>query len=150
MTTASWCVLLALVTSYACCAIARMRAKARGMPGDDRGPCLLSVAFAGLPPWDAKRNAFQALALFGAAVLVAQQVGAPQPWVDGLALAWMGVRIAHMGFHLAERPSLRRLAQMASLGCALGIFAGSALAGHPHASTPTAARVVRSAAGLRD
>ena len=152
MTTASWCVLVALVVCHAGCAIARMRSSMPGVLHGDRGPCVASEAVPGHPPraWDPRRNAFQALSLFAAAVIAAQQAGAPQAWVDGLALAWMGVRIAHMGFHLAGRPSLRRLAQLASVGCALGIFAGSAMAGRPHAPSATGSRIVRSAAGLRD
>ena len=151
MTTASWCVLVALVISQACCAIARLRARRRGDPGDVRRACERSDVF-GTPRadgWDARRNAFQSLALFAASVLIAQQTGAPQAWVDGLALAWMAVRIAHAAFHLAGRPSLRTLAQAASLGCVLGLFVGSAMAERSNPPARAGSRIARSAAALR-
>ena len=152
MTTASWCVLVALVVSQACCAIARLRMRLRGDRRDVRRACERTDVLATPRPdgWDARRNAFQSLALFAAAVLVAQQTGAPQSWVDGLALAWAAVRVAHMAFHLAGRPSLRTLAQVASMVCALGIFVGSATAAPARAAAATASRIARSAAGLRN
>jgi uncharacterized MAPEG superfamily protein len=55
-------------------------------------------------------------------VVIAHLAGAPQPWIDTLALAWVVARVAYVAFYLADRSTLRSSAQFVSLGCVLGLF----------------------------
>jgi uncharacterized MAPEG superfamily protein len=55
----------------------------------------------------AQHNSFEALPLFIAGVLVAQQQGAAQATVDALALAFVAVRVVYIGLYLADRQAAR-------------------------------------------
>jgi len=77
----------------------------------------------------AHRNHFEAFPFFAAAVLVAQQTGAAQEWIDGLALAFVAARVVYTALYLNDLPSLRSLSWTVGYACVLGLFAVSAL--HP-------------------
>ncbi len=55
----------------------------------------------------AHRNHFEALPFFAAAVLVAQQVGAPQGQIDIAALVFIAARILYTVLYLTDKPSAR-------------------------------------------
>ncbi|NUT62112.1 MAPEG family protein [Herbaspirillum sp. C9C3] len=55
----------------------------------------------------AHRNHFEAFPFFAAAVLVAQQVGAPQGQIDIAALAFIAARLLYTVLYLADKPSAR-------------------------------------------
>ncbi|MRT28292.1 MULTISPECIES: MAPEG family protein [Herbaspirillum] len=55
----------------------------------------------------AHRNHFEAFPFFAAAVLVAQQVGAPQGQIDGAALVFIVARILYTVLYLTDKPSPR-------------------------------------------
>jgi len=75
----------------------------------------------------AHRNHFEAFPFFAAAVLVAQQNGAAQEWIDGLALAFVAARVVYTALYLNDLPSLRSLSWTVGYACVLGLFAVSAL-----------------------
>lgn len=75
----------------------------------------------------AHRNHFEAFPFFAAAVLVAQQTGAAQEWIDGLALAFVAARVVYTALYLNDLPSLRSLSWTVGYACVLGLFAVSAL-----------------------
>jgi len=126
MTTAYWCVLVAILLPYVCFGIARNTG--RGLDGkrlrDNRVPREFPSRIEGLPKraWDAQLNAFESLPGFAAAVIIAQLAHAPQDQVDALALVWVAVRVAHAAFYLTDRDKLRTSAQVISLLCVLGLF----------------------------
>jgi uncharacterized MAPEG superfamily protein len=70
----------------------------------------------------AHQNALEAFPLFAAAVLLAELHGAPQHVIDGLALAFLGARIAYAVCYLGDRPSLRSLIWTLALVINLAIF----------------------------
>lgn len=76
----------------------------------------------------AQLNAFEAFPPFAAGVLLAQQAGAAQATVDGLALAFVAARIAHGAFYLMDQAALRSLAWSAGLGAMIGLFVVAARA----------------------
>ena len=70
----------------------------------------------------AHQNGLEAFPLFAAAVLLAELHGAPRHVIDGLALAFLGARIAYAVCYLGDRPSLRSLIWTLALVINLAIF----------------------------
>ena len=70
----------------------------------------------------AHQNGLEAFPLFAAAVLLAELHGAPQHMIDGLALAFLGARVAYTVCYLGDRPSLRSLIWTLALVINLAIF----------------------------
>lgn len=77
----------------------------------------------------AHRNHFEAFPFFAAAVLVAQQNGAGQGWINNLAMIFIVMRLLYTAFYLTDVPVLRSLSWVIGYLCVLGLFALSAL--HP-------------------
>ncbi len=70
----------------------------------------------------AQANGFEALPLFIAGVLAAQQQGAAQGTVDLIATAFVLVRIAYIGCYLADREKARSLVWVLGLGLCISLF----------------------------
>ncbi|WP_153100481.1 MAPEG family protein [Paraburkholderia hayleyella] len=84
------------------------------------------ASLAALDGWRARahaahQNAWEALALFTAAVVVAGQAG-PNAWVDGLALTFVITRVLHGVFYLLDWALLRSLIWFVGLVCAVALF----------------------------
>jgi len=69
-----------------------------------------------------QRTRDESLPGFGAAVIIAHLVHAPQNLIDILASVWVLARIAHVAFYLTDKDKLRTSAQVISLACVLGMF----------------------------
>ena len=67
-------------------------------------------------------NGIETFAPFAAAVIVAHQLGAPQAWPDALAVAYIGFRLVHAGFYLADLGVARSLAFGGGVACTMAIF----------------------------
>ncbi|MGN6827266.1 MULTISPECIES: MAPEG family protein [Roseateles] len=127
MTVANYCIIAACVLPILCAGMAK--SKGFGKPRRDGGfdnhnP---RAWLAGLSGWQARANAaqansFEALPLFIAGVLAAQQMGAVQERIDMLALSFITFRLAYIGLYLADQPNLRSLAWFAALGSAVALF----------------------------
>lgn len=74
----------------------------------------------------AQLNAFEAFPLFAAAVIVAHLAQAPQPWVDGLAVTFVGLRIGYTLAYIYDRDRLRSLLWFAGFLCVIGLFVAGA------------------------
>jgi uncharacterized MAPEG superfamily protein len=74
----------------------------------------------------AQLNAFEALPLFAAAVIIAHLAGARQATVDTLALAFVGFRVLYTLAYLYDRPLLRSLLWSGGLLCVIGLFVAAA------------------------
>jgi uncharacterized MAPEG superfamily protein len=70
----------------------------------------------------AHQNGLEAFPLFAAAVLLAEMRGAPQHMIDGLALAFLGARIAYAVSYLGDRPTMRSIIWGLAFVCNLAIF----------------------------
>ncbi len=55
----------------------------------------------------AQANSFEALPFFFAAVLLATMLGAPQAWLDGLALLYLLLRLGYIAAYVGDKPSTR-------------------------------------------
>ncbi|MFY8116274.1 MAG: MAPEG family protein [Roseateles sp.] len=126
MSVANYCILVACVLPIVCAGLAKSKGfgKRRREGGyDNNNPREWMARLSG---WQARANAaqansFEALPLFIAGVLVAQQLGADQARVDMLALSFITFRLIYIGLYLADQAPLR------SLAWAAGFFSAGAL-----------------------
>ena len=127
MTIADACILVACLLPIACAGIAKSRGfgKRRRDGGfDNHQP---RAWLASLQGWQARAhaaqlNSFEALPIFIAGVLIAQRLAASQATVDGLAIAFVLLRVGYVGAYLADRASLRSLLWVLALGCCVALF----------------------------
>ena len=126
MTTAFWCVLVALLAPYFLSIAARAGAKKTDYEGDPRG------FNEDLEGWRrrahfAQLNAFETFPAFAAAVIIAHLAGAPQDRIDVLSLLFLGLRLLHAAFYIADKPSLRSYSWQFGMLCVIGLFVVAAL-----------------------
>ncbi len=127
MTLAEACILVACFLPIACAGIAKSRGfgKPRREGGfDNHSP---RQWLAGLQGWQARAhaaqlNSFEALPLFIAGVLVAQQHHAAQHTVDALAAAFIVLRIGFIWAYITDRANLRSVVWTLGLGCCVAQF----------------------------
>lgn len=126
MTIAYWCVLAAILLPYICFGIAVNRGKGPNGQSlrDNRSPRDFSNRIQGAAKraWSAHLNSFESLPGFAAAVIIAHLAGAPQDRIDALALTWVLARVVYVALYLADKNTLRSMAQLVSLACVLGLF----------------------------
>lgn len=70
----------------------------------------------------AQLNAFEAFPLFAAAVIIAHLTRAQQPWVDGLAVAFVGFRVVYTLAYIYDKPLLRSLVWTGGFLSVIGLF----------------------------
>ena len=101
MTLAFWCVLIATFLPYVAFGVVRgldpklPRASAKTLEG------------ASLRAHSAHLNAFEAFPPFAAAVIIAHIAGGASAFVNGLAAAFIIVRLGHTYFYIKDRQPLR-------------------------------------------
>jgi uncharacterized MAPEG superfamily protein len=124
---AHWCVLVAALLPIVCAGIAKSGAigKSRRDGGYDNGNPRGWLA--GQTGWRARANAaqansFEALPFFIAAVVIAQQLSAPQSRIDALAVVFVGLRLAYIGSYVAGLASARSLFWVMALGVNIAIL----------------------------
>jgi uncharacterized MAPEG superfamily protein len=127
MTIADACILVACLLPIACAGIAKSRGfgKPRREGGfDNHNP---RRWLADLQGWQARAhaaqlNSFEALPLFIAGVLVAQRLDASQATVNGLAVAFVLLRVGFIGAYVADRANLRSVLWLLALICSVALF----------------------------
>ena len=71
----------------------------------------------------AQKNAWEALAIFTAAVAVNSLHGYGEGWLSGvLAIVWLGARILHPIFYVYDLDKLRSLIFLVGFACSLALF----------------------------
>ncbi|MDL5032299.1 MAPEG family protein [Pelomonas sp. APW6] len=127
MTLANTCLIVAALLPIVCAGLAKSKGfgKRRRDGGyDNHNPRgWLST----LQGWQARANAaqansFEALPLFIAGVLAAQQMQAPQDRIDLLAASFIGIRLVYIAVYLADLATLRSIVWAAGLACSIGLF----------------------------
>jgi uncharacterized MAPEG superfamily protein len=124
MTIANWCVLVAALMPYAFAGLAKSR-----RDFDNARPRDWLAALDGWRQrahW-AQLNSFEAFPPFAAGVVIAQQAGASQGSVDGLALAFIALRLAYGGLYIVDRPSLRSIVWTLGVVVTVGLFVAAAV-----------------------
>lgn len=122
MTFALWCLLVVSLLPLACAGLSKWGGFDNRLPRE---------WLARQEGWRARANAAQqnsweALAMFGAAVLTAHVAEAPQPTVDQLAGAFVLTRVLFIACYVKDLAVLRSLVWIAGLGCCVGLFAAGA------------------------
>jgi uncharacterized MAPEG superfamily protein len=67
-------------------------------------------------------NGYESFPFFAAAVILAEMRAAPQGIVDGLAVAFLLLRIVYVVLYLANRPTARSAVWSLALACNLALF----------------------------
>jgi uncharacterized MAPEG superfamily protein len=126
MTLAQFCIVLAALLPIACAGIAKagMFSTPRRDGGyDNHNPRAWLAQQQGYRARAnaAQANSFEALPMFIAGVLIAQFNGAPAVWVNGLAVAFVLLRVAYIGAYVADRQGLRSAVWMLGFGTSIAL-----------------------------
>ena len=127
MTIADGCIFIACLLPVLCAGMAKSPGfgKSRREGGfDNNNP---RQWLGKLQGWQARANAaqqnsFEALPIFIAGVLIAQQLQAPQTRVDNVALLFVAARIGYIGAYLANLAALRSTLWVAGLAACIALF----------------------------
>ncbi|MBM3374139.1 MAG: hypothetical protein FJY44_09735 [Betaproteobacteria bacterium] len=119
MTTAYWMVLVAGLMPYWATGVSKWR---RSYDNAKPRAGLENLTPKQQRAWWAQLNAFEAFPLFAAAVIIAHLAGAPQPTIDGLAVAFVLLRVAYILAYIHDRPTLRSLLWIAAISCVVALF----------------------------
>jgi uncharacterized MAPEG superfamily protein len=122
-----WCVLLACVLPILAAGTAKWGAFTRsvhdgGYDNADPRAWLARQGGRRARANAAQVNSFEALPLFIAAVLTAQQLKVPQDVIDGLALAFVLLRVIYIFLYVADRAASRTGVWTAALGVCIALF----------------------------
>jgi uncharacterized MAPEG superfamily protein len=124
MTFAYWCVLITILLPLVWAGVS----KGGGSGFDNARP---RVYLAALQGWRqranwAQQNAWEALAPFAAAVIIAHNTGLPQSRIDLLAGIFIVARILHGVFYIADQSTLRSLVWVSGFLCVVLLFVSGA------------------------
>lgn len=126
-TLANLCILAACALPIVCAGIAKRtgfgrRRKDGGYDNHDPRAWLSKQSGLARRADAAQQNGFEALPLFIAGVLVAQQGGAAQGTVDLLSIAFVITRIVYIGMYLADRQLARSGVWTVGVGLSVALF----------------------------
>ncbi len=121
MTIAFWCVLAAAILPYLSVGFAKY---GPGSAYDNNHPRQGEDQLTGLRAraLGAHKNGFETFPFFAVAVLAATQMGAAGHRLDQMAMAWVVLRVAYLGFYLAGRGAIRSLVWGLSFALAVAIM----------------------------
>ena len=113
-TLAYGCVLLAALLPLVCAVLAKMGGMGRppdagGYDNDEPRAWLARQGGRAARANAAQANSFEVLPFFIGAVVIAHQLGAPQGWVDGLALTFIALRVLYIALYIGGHSTLRSL-----------------------------------------
>lgn len=124
MTIANICIIVASVLPILTVGLAKVASVTQSDRYDNHNPRAWVAKQTG---WKARANAaqangFEALPLFIAGVLAAQQMHADQAMVDKLAMAFIAARLVYVALYLADVAALRTLVWGVGLACSVALF----------------------------
>ncbi|MEP7157511.1 MAG: MAPEG family protein [Betaproteobacteria bacterium] len=121
MTLAFWCVLIAGVLPFAAVSVAKWD---KTYMGNNHRPRDWEAQLTGKSSraHAAHLNSFEAFPLFAAGVIIAAFCRAPQPLLDGIAIAFVLVRVLYIWCYLSDRARMRSLVWMAGLALNVALF----------------------------
>ncbi len=121
MTVADWCLFAAVMLALLPLAPLKWARRAQFDNARPRDPAFYADPLAARVR-GAHQNGLEALPFFMAAVVLAEMRHAPQGWVDGLALAFVALRLAYVLAYVGDRPNLRSLLWALAFVANLWIF----------------------------
>lgn len=124
MTIADWCILAACLLPVVTVLSAKLASQKGANAYDNSEPRRWEAEQTG---WRARAvaaqaNGFEALPLFIAAIIIAQQAGANQIRIDTLALAFIGLRLLYNAAYLANLAAVRTPVWLAATGVSIAIL----------------------------
>ena len=124
MTTPFWCLFIGCVIPFLLAPIAGIYKSKQFGSIDNRNPRVQTAALegAGARAAAAQSNAWEALAVFGAAVLVNHLSNSDLGTSAILAMVWVGARVVHGAAYIADLAPVRSGAFLVGLGCAFALF----------------------------
>ena len=127
MTIAYWCVFFAAYLPLVWTSLAKLTGKKFG-DAENRAP---REYLEGLSGWRkrahwAQLNAFEAFPPFAAAVIIAHLQQVAQSRIDGLALAFVVLRVLHGVFYITDSGYPRTAVWFSAVGCVIALFILSA------------------------
>ena len=124
MTTPFWCLFIACVIPNVLAPIGGYFKGKQFGSLDNKNPRAQAAALegAGARAAAAQSNAWEALAIFAAAVLVNHANGGDPGTSAVLAMVWVGARILHAVFYLADIATARSGVFVVAFGCAIALF----------------------------
>lgn len=130
MTIPFWCLIVVALLPQGLAAIADYFRKKQFGSIDNRYPRIQGAALtgAGARTRAAESNAWEALPVFAAAVLIAHLSGANPRLSAVAALLFVASRLLHGAFYIADLPTARSAIFLVGLGCCVWLFILAALA----------------------
>lgn len=128
MTSAYWCVLMALMLPYVATVVAKASA-GNFTPHDNHDPRAFLANVQGMAKraHNAQQNGFEITPAFAAAVIIAHVAGvAEQGLIDQLAIAFVISRLLYTGCYIADWALLRSVVWSVGLGLIVSLFVVSA------------------------
>lgn len=124
MTTPLWCLLIVTFLPVVLAGIGGPLRKRQFGSIDNKYPRLQQARLEGAAARAiaAQQNAWEALAMFTAAVLAAHLMGATAGQAAWAALLFVAARVLHAVFYLANLDALRSLSYVVALGCVVWLF----------------------------
>ena len=122
-----WCVLLACLLPIVAAGVAKWVTFSRsvregGFDNEDPRAWLARQSGRRARANAAQANSFEALPLFIAAVLTAQQLQVQQELIDGLALAFVLLRVVYILLYVTNRAAARTLVWSAGLAVSIALM----------------------------
>jgi uncharacterized MAPEG superfamily protein len=124
MTTPFWCLFAVALLPYVWSSAAVYYRRQQLGSIDNKYPRKQQAQLEGIGAraMGAHQNAWEALAVFTAGVLVSHLAGAPAGTAATLSLAFVAARVLHGVFYLANVDALRSLSFFVGLACVVGLF----------------------------
>jgi uncharacterized MAPEG superfamily protein len=124
VTTPFWCLLVVILVPYVLAGTAGYFKAQQFGRLDNKNPRAQGAALqgAGARAWAAQQNAWEALAIFAPAVIVAHLAGADPGSSATAAALFVGARVLHAVFYLANLDVLRSLSFFVAFGSVLWLF----------------------------
>lgn len=124
MTVPFWCLFITCLLPYFWSPIAMVARQQQLGSVDNKNPRLQQAQLTGrgARALAAHKNAFEAIATFAPAVVVAHLAGADPVWSARLAVTFVVARVLHAVFYLADVDVLRSLVWFVGLLSTVGLF----------------------------
>ena len=124
MTTPLWCLFIACVIPYVLAPVAAYFKNKQFGSLDNRNPRVQTAALegAGARAAAAQSNAWEALAVFGAAVFINHVTGGDPDTSATLSMVWVAGRIVHPFAYIADIALLRSAAFLVAFASAIALF----------------------------
>jgi uncharacterized MAPEG superfamily protein len=119
MTIAFWCVFVMILFPYIFAGIAK---GGRGYDNHDPRTYLATLTGWRKRANYVQMNSFEALIVFGLAVIIAQLAQGPQWMIDSLAVTFVVLRIIYSICYLKDKAGLRSLVWGLGMLCVIGLF----------------------------